>query len=154
MAAKDIAKGREPRDSNSPGVWKAAMLQGGGLGIYGDFILGEYSRHGNSFWATALGPTASTIEDLMGIKTAVQTGEDAGAKAMKTVINNTPFINLFYTRAAMDYLFLYQLQESLNPGYLSRLERSIMRENNQQFYVPPSQAVPYGGGDQIFEGVR
>ena len=154
MAAKDLAKGREPRDPNTPGVWKAAMLQGGGLGIYGDFILGEYSRHGNSFWATTLGPTASTIEDLMGIKTAIQTGEDAGAKAMKTVINNTPFINLFYTRAAMDYLFLYQLQESLNPGYLSRLERSIMRENNQQFYVPPSQAVPYGGGDQIFEGVR
>lgn len=145
MAAKDVFKGREPRDIKDPDTWKAAMLQGGGLGIYGDFILGEYSRHGNSFWATILGPTASTVEDLMGLKTAIMRGEDSGAKAMKILINNTPFINLFYTRAAMDYLFLYQLQESLNPGYLRRLEQSIMRENNQQFYVPPSSVVPYGG---------
>ncbi|HYD35953.1 MAG TPA: hypothetical protein VD999_07885 [Vitreimonas sp.] len=154
MAAKDTLKGREPRDPNSPDTWKAAMLQGGGLGIYGDFILGEYSRHGNSFLATALGPTASTMEELFRLKTALQKGEDSAAKVMKLIINNTPFVNLFYTRAALDYLFIYQLQESINPGYLRRLEQSIMRENNQEFYVPPSDVIPYGGGDQMLEGVR
>jgi hypothetical protein len=154
MTAKDLLKGRSPRDATDPKVWKAAMLQGGGLGIYGDFILGEYSRHGNSFWATALGPTASTVESLFDLKTAVQKGQDAGAKAMKLLINNTPFINLFYTRAALDYLFLYQIQESINPGYLRRLEQSIMRENNQEFYMPPSENIPYGGGDRLLEGIR
>jgi hypothetical protein len=154
MSAKDVLKGRTPRDYEDPKTWKAAMLQGGGLGIYGDFILGEYSRHGNSFLATALGPTASTVEELFRLKTAIQKGEDAGAKAMKLLIGNTPFINLFYTRMAMDYLFIYQLQESINPGYLRRLEQSIIRENKQEYYLPPSEAVPYGGGDKLLEGVR
>lgn len=145
MTAKDLLKGREPRDYEDPKTWKAAMLQGGGLGIYGDFILGEYSRHGNSFLATALGPTASTVEELFRLKTALQKGEDAGAKAMKLLIANTPFINLFYTRMALDYLFIYDLQETINPGYLRRLEQSIMRENNQEYFIHPSEAVPYGG---------
>lgn len=145
MSAKDLLKGRKPRDIEDPKTWRAAMLQGGGLGIYGDFILGEYSRHGNSFLATALGPSASTLEELFRLKTAIQKGEDAGAKAMKLLIGNTPFINLFYTRMAFDYLIIYDLQESINPGYLRRLEQSIMRENNQEFYIHPSEAVPYGG---------
>jgi hypothetical protein len=154
MSMKDVVKGKKPRDASDPKVWQAAMLQGGGLGIYGDFILGEYSRHGNSFWASALGPTASTTEELFQLKTAIQKGEDFGAKTMKLLINNTPFINLFYTRAALDYLFIYQLQESINPGYLRRLERSIMRNNNQEYFVPPSGEIPYGGGDKLLEGVR
>ena len=55
---------------------------------------------------------------------------------------------------AIDYLFLYQLQEFVNPGYLSRLEQRIMTENDQRFFMPPSRAIPYGGGDRLFEGVR
>jgi len=49
---------------------------------------------------------------------------------------------------------LYQLQEMVNPGYLSRLEQRIMTENDQRFYMPPSREIPYGGGNKLFEGVR
>jgi len=77
--------------------------------------------------------------------TRIRTGEDIGANVLRTIINNTPFINLFYTRQALDYLFLYELQEMVNPGYTRRMESRIMRENNQQFFVPPSQVIPYGG---------
>ena len=52
-----------------------------------------------------------------------------------------PFVNLFYTRMALDYLVLYRLQEAVNPGFLRRMERRIERENAQHFVLPPSQAV-------------
>ncbi|MYD26662.1 MAG: hypothetical protein F4X08_12705, partial [Gemmatimonadetes bacterium] len=41
MAAKEVAKGREPPDPTRWEVWPAAMLQGGALGIFGDFLLGQ-----------------------------------------------------------------------------------------------------------------
>jgi len=91
------------------------------------------------------GPTFGQVDDLAELWTRFRTGEDFAGNAMRMVINNTPFINLFYTRQALDYLFLYELQELANPGYLRRMEGRIMRENDQEFFIPPSQQVPYGG---------
>ena len=65
-----------------------------------------------------------------------------------------PFVNLFYTKAALGHLVLFQLQESINPGFLQRMERRIQKENGQTFVLPPSQAIPRGGGGRAFEGVR
>lgn len=159
MYMKDILKGRTPREFDGDPLEDskliaAAMSQGGGLGIYGDFMFGEYSRYGRSFLATMAGPTLGQLDDVAEIWTRLRTGEDVAAKVIQSAINNTPFVNLFYTRMALDYLFLYQLQESVNPGYLSRMENRIMRENDQKFFVPPSRKIPRGGGSKLFEGVR
>lgn len=153
MSLKDIAKGREPRDPTDPKTIAAAMTQGGGLGIYGDFLFGEFSRYGRSFAATLAGPTFGQLDDIAEIYTRIRTGEDALPQAFRMMINNTPFMNLFYTRSAMDYLILYQLQEMVSPGYLHRLEARIRRENDQEFFLPPSSVVPYGGGDVPFESL-
>ncbi|MNO05529.1 hypothetical protein D3C81_2269540 [compost metagenome] len=59
---------------------------------------------------------------------------------MRYAIGQTPFMNLFYTRAALDHLFLYSVQESLNPGALRRMERRIEQENGQSFLLAPSQS--------------
>jgi hypothetical protein len=153
-AAKDTARGLTPRDPRDPKTWVKAMAQGGGLGLYGDFLFGEFNKYGNSALASLMGPTFSNFEDLMKIFSRAKEGDKVAGQMMRVAINNTPFANLFYTRMSMDYLFLYQLQESVNPGYLSRVERRIMNENKQQFYIPPTQQIPYGGGDKVLEGVR
>ncbi len=153
MQAKEMIKGRSPREFDAQTAL-AAMIQGGGLGIYGDFIFGEYNRFGRSFLSTLAGPTFGQIDAVAELWTRARNGEDVAANLIKLTKDNTPFINVFYTRMALDYLFLYQLQESVNPGYLSRLEQRIMTENDQRFLMPPSQTIPYGGGDRLFEGVR
>jgi hypothetical protein len=150
MATKDVLKGREPREINAKTIW-AAMAQGGGLGIYGDFLFGEFSRYGRSFLETLSGPTFGQFGDLGELWTRLRNGDDAAANFTRMVLNNTPFINLFYTRAALDYLILYQIQEMANPGYLRRMESRLQRENNQKFLVPPSRVVPRGGGKPNFE---
>lgn len=155
MSAKDMAKGRTPRSPNSAKTWLAAMTQGGGFGIYGDFLFGEVkNRFGGSALSTALGPTAGTVDDLFDIWGRIRDGDDAAAKATTTLINNVPFANLFYTRMALDYLFLYQLREAMNPGFLKRMERRAEKENAQTFMLRPSQAIPTGGGNRLLEGVR
>lgn len=141
MSAKDIAKGRTPRDPMDKKTWVAAMLQGGGLGLYGDFIFGEFNRFGGGLISSAAGPTAGAVEDLAGVLASARDGEDFFAKGLRTAVSNTPFLNLFYTKAALDYLIVYQAQEMLNPGYLRRMERRIRKDNKQEFWLPPSKAV-------------
>lgn len=140
MASKDVAKGREPRDTKDYKTWIAAMVQGGGFGIFGDFMFGEVSRFGNKPLETLAGPTLGTAASAVDLWSKVRSGDDAAASAMRLAQNNTPFLNLFYTRIAMDHLFLYSVQEALNPGSLRRTEERIRKENGQQFLVRPSQS--------------
>lgn len=151
MAMKDIAKGRNPRDPKDPATWTAAFLQGGGAGIFGDFFLGETNRFGRSFLDTIAGPTIGTISDIDQLRARLMAGEDATATALRIATGNTPFLNLFYTRAVMDYLVLYQLQEMANPGYLRRAERRLKKEQNQTYFLKsPAQIIPRGGGAPNF----
>lgn len=167
MQAKQVIKGRTPRDpfgGNWPPVWIAALQQGGGLGIYGDFLFGESNRFGGSPEETLLGPSFGTVSDATKLATGLfQTRRDKDgdlvpsttvAEAMKFGVNNAPFMNLFYTRVAMDYLVLYQLQEMASPGYLRRMESNMRNQNNQDMIVPPSSLISHGGGhNAMFDGL-
>lgn len=159
MSMKDIVKGRKPRDPLSGKTLVAAFMQGGGAGIYGDFLFGEYDRYGRSLLATVAGPTAGRAEDLAKIFAKLRSGvfdgevTDVTPETLRFLSSNIP--NVFYTKTALDYLVLYQLQEMSNPGYLRRTEQRLKRDQDQEFLItPPSQAIPYGGGNRIFEGVR
>ncbi|MGR4041502.1 hypothetical protein [Pseudomonas sp. 910_21] len=140
MASKDVFKGREPRPADDPKTWIAAMVQGGGFGIYGDFMFGAANRFGNSAAETAAGPSFGTAFELINLWNRVREGDDAASSALRLAQNNTPFLNLFYSRIAMDHLFLYSVQEALNPGSLRRTEQRIQKENGQEFLVRPSQS--------------
>ncbi|MCY1418931.1 hypothetical protein D9M71_345040 [compost metagenome] len=139
MAAKDVVKGREPRSPDDPKTWVAAMVQGGGFGIFGDFMFGEVSRFGNKPLETLAGPTLGTAASAIDLWAKVRSGDDAAASALRLAQNNTPFLNLFYSRIALDHLFFYSLQEAMNPGSLRRTEQRIQKENDQQFLIRPSQ---------------
>lgn len=138
---KDLWKLRTPRDPRDPATWGAAFLQGGGAGIYGDFLLGKASRFGNSALETVAGPTFSAAGELVNIWNGARAGDDKSAAMLRWTVSNTPFANLFYTRAGLDYLFLYQVQEALNPGFLRRFEARVERENGQRFLLKPSSVL-------------
>lgn len=141
MTLKDLIKGKTPRPLDNPKTWTAAMAQGGGLGIYGDFLFGESSRMGGGFLETLGGPSIGKLADAKRLFDAAKSGDDVGAQGLRFLVSNTPGNNLFYTRMAMDYLFLYELQEAMNPGYLRRMERRAEEEQGQQWWLRPSEAV-------------
>lgn len=147
---KEMMKGRNPRPADAK-LFVAGMLQGGGLGIYGDFLFGEANRFGGGTLETLAGPgigTAAEVVDIFQRARGVVEGgdEDVRGDLLRLAKSNLPFANLFYTKGAMDYLIWYQMQESLNPGYLTRMERRIKRENDQTYWLPPSKTVARGGG--------
>jgi len=123
----------------------AAMLQGGALGIYGDFVLGTENRFGQDPITTLMGPGVGTAGDVLKTLIKIRDGDDPSANVVNLMKNNTPFINLFYTRMALDYLVFYRMQEYMNPGYLSRMESRVEEENKQNWWMRPSDHVPYGG---------
>lgn len=141
MTAKDLAKGKTPRSPDDWKTWAAAMQQGGGFGIYGDFLFGEASRFGNSPLATLAGPSIGKFEDAWNLIQSAKQGKDPSAKAFRFLVSNAPFVNLFYTKLALDYFVFWQIQEALNPGYLRRMERRAEQETGQEFLLRPTEAA-------------
>lgn len=139
MSVKDMLKGRTPRDPSDVKTIAAAMVQGGGAGIYGDFLFGQYSRSGNRALETLAGPVLGTGAEIANTWAKLRAGEADGGDALRLAISNTPFANLFYTRIALDYLFLYDVQEAISPGTLRRMEQRVEKDNGQTFLWAPSQ---------------
>jgi hypothetical protein len=137
-AAKDILKGRTPKDLTKWETLMQSMAQGGGLGIYGDFLFRNVDRFGNNIWETIAGPTASSAATVAkwGINTIH--GEPPSIKEVtQWGVRNMPFANLWYTRSAMNYLFLYGLYEHLQPGYIRKYKDFLKRETGQEFLIDP-----------------
>lgn len=157
LQAKQIVKGREPRPLyddkghfQGGELFTASLLQGGGLGIYGDFLFGEANRNGLGFSVGALGgPAVGELERLATIVRKVASGdpdqiEDIPGDLFNAVKANTPFLNLFYTRAALDHLIFYRMQEALNPGSVERWEKKVEKETGSDFFVSPTASSGAG----------
>lgn len=153
MQVNEMLSGKDPRNLNpleDHGVrnWIAAMLKGGSLGIYGDFLFSESSQYGSSPVASALGPVIGSAEEVLNLTqgNVVQFLSDkethVGAEIVKFAKSNLPFMNLWYAKAALDHMIFHQLQEYFSPGYLSRMRRRAQREFNQSFWWMPGETSP------------
>lgn len=137
MTMKDVSKGRwPPRDPSDPKVILASLTQGGTLGIYGDFLFGEVNRFGNTPLETGVGPTIGMASNVIGEYQRAIRGESSAAAWLNVALNNTPYANLFYSRAVMEWLFLNSLRESISPGYLRRQERRLNVDQGQRKFLP------------------
>ena len=126
---------------NSKIFW-AALAQGGGLGLYGEFLFGEVNRFSNSKLETLAGPAISTAASLLDLLSQARPGEDfRAAQAVNLGLRNLPFGNLWYSKGALDYLLIYHIQEALNPGFLARREQRLRHEEGREYFIPPSYVV-------------
>ena len=148
---KDMAQGKDPRDMTTPKFWTAAFLQGGGLGIVGDLAytgMGGNARGGQANWTSLAGPVFGTAFDFADLtignlyRAAAGKKTDAGADALRFVRGNTPFVNLWYLRGAVDHMVLHDLQEQASPGYLRRMRKRARKDWDQDFWWTPGEAIP------------
>lgn len=146
-ALNDTVKLQDPtaRWRNQPlQALTAGFLRGGAGSVYGDFLLGQWSRFGLSALDTIAGPTFGQINSVAEFWTDLthaKADRQTGALGVRLLRQNLPFLNMIYTRAAFDYLVMYRLQEYLNPGYLKRMERSMKDKAGTEFLLKPSKAV-------------
>ena len=97
-----------------------SMTRGGGLGILGDFTLQEYDSRYRHWLAAAAGPLLGQVDTVAAGGAKLIRGESPSGEAVKLLEANTPFINLFYLRWALNLTFLSSLKEATNPGVLER----------------------------------
>ena len=135
MTAKDLLKGKKPRDPMNKSTFFSAILQGGGLGIYTDFLFGKI-QNSTSALATLAGPGITEATKVAAIFNYITKGEfsKAGKQGYLSIKENIPFLNLFYLKTAFDYAIGYQIMETLSPGYLKRMEKR-MKDSGQEFLL-------------------
>ena len=137
IAMKDVLKGNwPPRDPLDPKVLNAAFLQGGAAGIYGDFLFGMHTRFGQTPIETAAGPVAGSVSQFITALQNTMMGDPKAAQWVNLALQNTPYINMWYARAALDYLFLNAMREASSPGYLRRQRERLRRELGQERFIP------------------
>jgi hypothetical protein len=153
MQLKAVANGRDPRDMTDPKFWGAAFLQGGGAGIFGDFLNSATNRDGRDFYQNLVGgPVAGLADDLAAltlgnIPAALDPRKDAhfGRELGKFVQRYTPGSTLWYSRLALDRMMWDRLHELLDPDWNSRardIHRRAQKENGQEFFWGPAQPEP------------
>lgn len=158
LQVNEILAGRDPKNLNPAakgGVrnWIQAMLKGGSLGIYGDFLFSDSTQYGNSPIATITGPVLGLAEDAFNltqgnvVKSLQDKKTNMGAEAVRFVKGNTPGASLWYAKAALDHLFFQQLQEYFTPGYLARMRARAQTDFNQRYYWEPGTASPQRAPD-------
>ena len=60
------------------------------------------------------------------------------ARLARFSLRHMPLLNHFLTRAILDYLILYRLEDYYNPGGLRRRERYYKETYGSEYYFPPS----------------
>ncbi|WP_270495490.1 hypothetical protein [Citrobacter gillenii] len=138
MQAKLMLKGQTPRPANASTL-RAAALQGGGLGILGDFMFGEVNRMGAGPITSLAGPVPSGADNIIRLLQQTSRGDADLGDWYRTALDNTPFLNVFWLRTAMNGLILNRIQDALDPGSLERYQQRVQREQGNTFLIPPSQ---------------
>ena len=147
----DLASGRNPREMTGKDAgkfWLGALLKGGGLGLYGDFLLSDHTRYGGGALASMLGPVAGLVDDVVKLAQGIPLNavegkpEQTGGDLVKLGKGLIPGANLWYAKAALDHMIFNQLQEYFSPGYLRKMEQRSKKEFNQTYWWRPQDVTP------------
>lgn len=154
QTVNDALQGKDPRNYNpfqgehGAKNWIAAMLKGGSLGLYGDFLFANSTQHSQTgVTATLLGPVAGLVDQAFALTQGnlVQyaQGKDTkfGADLTKFIQGNLPGSNLWYAKAALDHLIFNQMAEYFSPGYLQRVRERARNDFGQEYFWNPNAGV-------------
>jgi hypothetical protein len=144
----NVATGKDPENMASIRFWLHALIKGGGLGFYGDFMYNEMNDHGTSLAAAVGGPVVTDSEQVanltLGAAIKASRGErtDEAAKLIRFGKDNIPVLNAWYLRAAANHLIWNDMQDAASPGYLSRVQDKASAERGTSYYWDAHDALP------------
>lgn len=151
MQLKQIARGKDPRDMDRPETWAAAFVQGGGAGIYGDFLFSDVNRFGGGFLDTMAGPSFGMADDVakltLGNVQELARGEDpeVAADLVRFGSRYMPGGSLWYARLLLEREVFDQLAIDADPrGARDRFNRAERRARDQGsgYWWRPGERTP------------
>jgi hypothetical protein len=162
LQLKEIANGRDPRrvDLDKKGLkfWGAALLQGGGLGIYGDFLFADVNRFGGGLAVTVAGPMVDKVGNVLKLTTGnlieFAQGEERtnfGRELSQFIRGNTPGLSSWwFAREAYNRILMDQLQYMMDSDAHTSFRRQMQRRRTdyrQDFFWRPGESEPRRGPD-------
>ena len=148
---KELSKGRDPRPMDDAGFFGAAVAQGGGIGIFGDFFKSETSRSGGGLAETLAGPVVGLAGDVTRL---VASNASRAIEGKNTYIGRdltnlgrryTPGTSLWYARTALDRMAWDQMQRFLDPDaekYFRQAEKRQQREYGNASWWARGEMLP------------
>ena len=162
LQAKELAKGRNPRDMTTVEFWAAAHLQGGGLGIFGDFLYSDQSRFNNSLTKTIMGPGFGLLDDTarltIGNLQKFVSGKDTNISAdmIQFLRRYTPGSSVWFIRGIYERAILDQLLKMGDPKAYKKFKKQMKKrqtEYKQSYWWKPGKALPDSPPDMSKTGV-
>ncbi len=152
---KEISKGKDPRDMSSPKFWAAAMSQGGGLGLFGDFLFSDQNRFGGGVGQTIAGPGVGFIEDMVrftvGNAQQAVAGDDTqmGKEFVNLMRRYTPGGSLWYLRLAYEREVLDQMQRLVDPNASASFRTRDRRaaDYDTDYFMEPGASILQNRGN-------
>jgi len=148
LTIQDLLEGKEPRKmvddkgnfdtEKSLSVLRDSFLRGGAGSLYGDLLMRQYDNSYNTVARAVGGPVLGEVEKLASMTQDASSGELKGVDAFKFVKGNTPWLNMFYIKPALDMLLFNNIQEMLDPGSLRKIEREN-EKRGANYYLKPSE---------------
>lgn len=158
---KDLRDGKDPRPimgpNGNPLPWFGqAVLQGGGLGVFGDFLLRDVNRYGSGPWKELAGPLPPVAFDLwkLTVGNALEMAQGKDTKAMEELRRfagrNVPGATLWPVKTAYERMVLDQLAYISDPKAhvaFRRRERQELKDWGTSYWWRPGEAGPERGPD-------
>lgn len=149
LQLREIASGRDPRPIDNWEFWVDALLQGGGIGIFGDLV-GSFKREGMSGSADVVGgplvgaffglgkaTVGNALREARGDETRFARDLTRWARGV------TPGSNTWYASLALQRTIFDELETLANPDYRQswrRMERRAEEQGTQFWWAPGDQA--------------
>lgn len=144
---KDIAMGRDPPSLKDPKFWVRAILQGGGLGIYGD--IGSTIMRGRGTADYIAGAPFGTLMDATrlvatGVDAAITGETDKLARATRRALVYIPGSNLWYQGLFHRRFILDQVEMLIDPDADRRMRRLARRarKKGRPYWWAPGETRP------------
>lgn len=147
---RQLTYGQDLRPMDGWEFWVDAMLQSGGLGIFGD-VIGSFEREGASGLAGVVsGPLVGSTADLgkatFGNAFRAARGEETHVlrDLNEFARRNTPGSNTWYLSLAFQRLIFDQIRAEVDPDYPASIRRAEKRaaEQGTEFWWRPGETAP------------
>lgn len=101
-----------------------------GVFLLGDWVGGQYNKYGNSFIDQIAGPAFSNAGDLANIGSELIQGKNVTKQSIEWAKGNTPFHNMWFANAGMEYLILHGVMNRIDPSAAANAQQRLL-ENGQ-----------------------
>ncbi len=151
LQMRQVAQGKDPRPMNTKEFWGAAILAGGGLSIWGDFLFQDQNRFGGGAVETIAGPAAGFVGDTLrltvGNTQQAAEGDDTkfASETIRFIRRYMPGGNIWYARLALDRFVFDELQKMADPEAYKRfrrIEKRAIKDYGQKYWWRPGKALP------------